>query len=810
MKRIQYLLLGIMAFSLLMACDPEQDTRAELEDFVPDNASTVLSKTNYEILRKDLQQNAAFKSLKNSELYRLLSGEHAALKLLKPRSRTLLSIHRNDNSLPEFAFITRLDSAVFKLDSLPNIISEKLSYGNTTLDRISIEDQTVYKAIKDSVLLLFSSQKMLEEVLSGKNAGYDGEIPIAGEAELIISRNAPMLSLQDSVNVPLSSRQILNVTIASGGITASGVTLNRDTIPRLIDIFKGQIPQQNTIASVHPVDAESSVTFTFNHPDIFLNRLRVHRKDSVSSRAVAMFETITEISDIKFKDGNAIVMSSIDASLTNEALAPMLSENTVFRDVEIYDFSNSDVFIENFRPLISKTSPKYAFQIEHYFIFSESMTTAEKFIVAYKSNNVLANTPNYQKSVRELASASSVLLMHFNKNVYKGISNVLVETPDYTAVGPASYQLSALQYSYDRNFAHVNYVCLEAGKTRQITGSVAQVFSTKLEADLLGEAQFFTNHRTGGKDIVVQDMGNKLHLISSNGKILWSKDLREPVLGKIHEVDILRNGKKQLAFTTKSKLYVLDRNGNNVSPFPVNFKDEITQPLSVFDYDNNRKYRFAIVQGRELLLYDSKGKNVKGFKFEGATSDIVLPAQHIRMSNKDYILVAEENGKLNILSRVGKSRITVNKRFKFSNTPIVEEGSKFVVITSEKTKESIAQNGSVSSQKLNVSTNYSFLIDYKTKVTLDDNLLRINGKLVELPFGIYTQPRIYRAKGDNYITVTETQENKVFVYYASGELMTGFPVYGTSVAEISSPDRSRTIHLLVRGETNEVILYELQ
>ena len=137
------IVLGLMAFSLLMACDPEQDTRAELEDFVPDNASTVLSITNYEILRKDLQQNAAFKSLKNSELYRLLSGENAALKLLKPRSRSVLSIHHNNSSSPDFAFITRQDSAVFKLDSLPNIISEKLSYGNTTLDRIIIEDQTV-------------------------------------------------------------------------------------------------------------------------------------------------------------------------------------------------------------------------------------------------------------------------------------------------------------------------------------------------------------------------------------------------------------------------------------------------------------------------------------------------------------------------------------------------------------------------------------------------------------------------------------------------------------------------------------------
>lgn len=799
-----------MSFGLLMACDPEQDSRAELEGFVPNNPSTVLSITNYEILQKDLQQNAAFKSFKNSELYRLLSGEHAVLKLLKPRSRSLLSMHRNDSSSPDFAFITRQDSAVFKLDSLPNIVSEKLSYGKTTLDRIRIEDQTVYKAIKDSVLLLFSSQKMLEEVLSGKNLGYEGEIPIAGEAELIISRNDPVLSLQDSVNVSLSSRQILNVTIASGGITASGVTLNRDTIPQFIDIFKDQIPQENTIASIHPVDAESSVTFTFNHPEIFLNRIREYRKDSLSTGPVPMFETITEISDISFEDGNAVVISSIDASLTNEALAPMLSVNTTFRDVEIYDFSNSDVFIKNFEPLIHDTSPKFAFQLEQYFVFSETMATAEKFIVAFKSNNVLANTPNYQKSVRELASASSLLLLHFKKEVSRGISNVLLEVPDLTVVSPASYQLSALQYSYDRNFAHVNYVCLEAGKTRQITGSVAQVFSAKLGADLLDEPQFFTNHRTGGKDIVVQDMANKLHLISSNGKILWSKDLREPVLGKIHEVDILRNGKKQLAFTTKSKLYVLDRNGNNVSPFPVNFKDEITQPLSVFDYDNNRKYRFAIVQGRELLLYDSKGKLVKGFKFAGTASDIVLPAQHIRMSNKDYILVAEENGKLNILSRVGKSRITVNKRFKFSDTSIAEEGSKFVVITSEKTKESISQNGSVSSQKLNVSTSYSFVIDYKTKVTLDDNLLRINGKLVELPFGIYTQPRIYRAKGENYITLTETQENKVYVYRTSGDLMTGFPVYGTSVAEITSLDRSKLIHLLVRGEANEVILYEIQ
>ncbi|MBT8184632.1 MAG: ribonuclease HII, partial [Eudoraea sp.] len=308
----------------------------------------------------------------------------------------------------------------------------------------------------------------------------------------------------------------------------------------------------------------------------------------------------------------------------------------------------------------------------------------------------------------------------------------------------------------------------------------------------------------------VQDMSNRLHLLSSNGKVLWSKQLQNPKLGEVQEVDILRNGKKQLVFATKNKLHLIDRNGNDVAPFPIKFKDEVTQPLSVFDYDNNRKYRFAIVQNKDVLLYDNKGKLVAGFKFKGTDSRIVLPVQHMRMGNKDYILIAEDKGTLHILSRVGKSRVSVGKRFRFSNIPIAEEGTSFVVITSEKTKESISQSGKVSSQKLNVSDSYSFKIKFRTKVTLDDNLLRINGKLVELPFGIYTEPALFRAKRTTYITITETQENKVYIYNTSGELISGFPVYGSSIAELSADNRTKNIRLLVAGEANEIILYEVQ
>ena len=565
-------------------------------------------------------------------------------------------------------------------------------------------------------------------------------------------------------------------------------------------------------ASVHPVNVETSLTFTFNNPDSLFTNLKNYRADFSDLETNPIFETITEICDLQFKNDRALILHSIDAALTNEALIPYLSENTSFRDVEIYDFSSPEIFINQFAPLVNKTRPVFSFRLEQYFVFTESMAAAENIITAFKSNNVLLNTNYYKDSSRDLSTASSMLLMRFDDHVTRGIADVIFGNwAENTGTGSLkNYQLSALQFSYDRNFAHVNYICAETVASRQITGGVTQVFSKNLDTDIMGEPQFFSNHRTGGKDIVVQDMSNKIHLLSSSGKTLWTKDIQDPILGKIQEVDILRNGKKQLAFATKNRLHVIDRNGNTVNPFPIRFKDEVSQPMSLFDYDNNRKYRFAIVQDKDVLLYDSKGKLVSGFKFKGAGSKIVLPARHIRMGNKDYIVIAEEKGVLHVLSRVGKSRISVDKRFKFSDIPIAEEGLNFVVITSDKTKESISQSGKVSSQKLNVSDSYSFNIDYRTKVTLDDNLLRINGVLVELPFGIYTEPTLHRANRTTYITLTEIQENKVYVYNTSGDLVSGFPVYGTSSAEIMGRKRTGSMRLLVRGETNEIILYEVQ
>ncbi len=804
------------AISLLIwGCSNTSSSSKILADFVPENASMVLKITDLNMLQQDLQQNEVLTAFNKSELYELLSGNHTILKNISQTGEILLCLNPRHDSLIDYTLITRQGAALFVLDSLKNKIVETLTYNNMSIDRITLENETVYTTVRDSIFIVSSSQKLLQDILSGiteKSPEFKKGAQMGNDNELTVIHNNPRIALNDSIRTKLAAQMILDVTIAPNGITASGVAMARDSLPHLINIFKDQIPQKNTMSAIHPIDALSSLSFTFNNSSVFINNLRKYRGDTLALTSLEIFEAITEVANIHLQEGSSIVLSSIDASLTHEALIPLLTENINFRDVQLYDFSEPNLFIKCFAPLVESTMPLLVFRLDHYFVFAENMATAKKMITAYKINDVLINTPYFESASLQLGTASSLLLLYLNANSSKGIASILFpkNISEENSKSIKEYPLSVLQFSYDRDFAHVNFASLEAATPKQITGRVSQIFSKEISDNILGNPQFFSNHRTGGYDVVIQNFTNRLYLLSSNGKILWNKQLDGPVLGEIQEIDILRNKKKQLVFATKNKLYVLDRNGKDVEPFPIVFKDDITQALSVFDYDNNRKYRFAIVQGKEVLLIDNSGKTVKGFTFKKAGSPIILPAQHVRMNNKDYIVIAEENGTLNILSRVGKSRVTVSKKFKFSEIPISVEGSNFVVITSENTKESITQKGKVTFKELGVSENYWFTIAFKTKVTLDDNLLRINGKLVELPFGIYTHPKLYRVNRKTYITVTETQEKKVYVYDVLGKLLSGFPVYGTSAAALCDVNRNGKLNLLVMGTEREVILYQIQ
>ena len=67
-----------------------------------------------------------------------------------------------------------------------------------------------------------------------------------------------------------------------------------------------------------------------------------------------------------------------------------------------------------------------------------------------------------------------------------------------------------------------------------------------------------------------------------------------------------------------------------------------------------------IVTENETRMIDSKFKTVKGFKAKH-DKNISEPYKHIRVSNRDYIVGKNSNGKVSILNRRGSDRIKLPK-----------------------------------------------------------------------------------------------------------------------------------------------------
>src|SRR5690554_16117 len=796
----------------LVGCEQKAKTSGNIMDFVPENASMVLRISDWPTFRNDVKNNTLFNKLNNTSFSKFLDSHDTFLNTFDPRAANLFAIQEVRDSVAAFTFIARQSEHLFVLDSLKDKKAETLQIDNHILDRIELGKQRMFTTTVDSVFIASTSQSVLLEILNGKTENGNTfqritQLPSNNGYTAFIRGNT--LEGLDSTAINFATWSALDFLVTPGSITGNGIALATDSIPQLLSIFKGQQPQENHITALTPMNAESAWSFTYDDAEKLIKNLRQFRNEEGMPEPTGIFDSSSEIGSIALHDGNVIFVKSIDALITNDALARFVSSESTFRDVEIKRFSEPSLFKDLFHPLIQNEQANLVFQLEDFFVFAPDERIAREVIGAFLNHSVLQKTAYYNQATADLSSASSLLYFgldgHFSKQIagFFDFNN----TGELNKIDFGNFPLIALQFSNDRDFAHIAFSARELdGPVKSISKGISEKFHVTLENAILGDPQIFENNNS---NVVVQDVTNTLHFISEGGKTLWTKDLNSPIRGGIVQVDLFKNGNQQMAFATKNTVYILDRNGKDVGPFPLKFRDDITQPLAVFDYDNTRNYRFVVTQGNQVFMYDKNAKPVRGFTFKKTASEIGQPPTHIRMGNKDYIVIPEKNGKLNILNRRGATRVSVNKKFDFSEIPVTYEGTKFVVITKDNIKESISDRGQVSSLKLDVGSSYWFTIQNKVKATLDDNLLRINGKLATLPIGYYSEPVLFDFGQSVHAAITELQEKQVYLFNQNSELISGFPVYGSSKPAIGTRRSGSGTSMVVKGDANSVIFYVL-
>jgi len=806
--------LPLLILFLLNSCSTDSKL-SNIDQFIPQDAEIVIKTSNIEGLISNLRNNDFLKKTHGLNFNSSLEKKLEPLALLNTSEEVLFSITSDSNDSLEFTLATRYRDSLFNFSDKTDYVSETLKFDSNSIEKISWKGHTFYSIVKDSFLLASSNVERLKNFQSAKNRNTSAEEAFKtanSQASFSTYINNKKLSSQSTFildSVPISDftdYSMLDVVISQDEILLNGITKAEDSTDSFINVFKGTEAQENKMALIAPSNSDGFLSFTFDNYRPLVTNLKKFRKEknSVSKDSLVinetLFDNIVEIGVIYEGNNHALVLNSLDEMATNEALLSSQNIITDFREVNLLEYSNPSLFKNTFFPLITANDFDKYCVIDNYFVFSNSLETLQNIVASYQNNTTYATKNSFLESKKQLSNVSSLLMVFDDAK----LENILSKD---SPLDLKNYKSTAIQFIYDHNFAHTNMV-INRSKVRADANTVSEEFNIKLDADILTNPQFVINYTNNQKDIAVQDVNNNLYLISNKGEVLWKKKLEGAIIGKIEQVDIYKNGRLQIIFATANRVYVIDRNGKEVAPFPLKFNDAITQPLSVFDYDNKRDYRLLVTQGKNVLMYDLQGKAVKGFQFKSAASTILTQPEHFRMGSRDYIVIKTKE-KLYILDRRGNVRVNPKTSATFSNEKVYEYESNFATTSENGILFSIDEKGNTSTQQLNLNEQHHIDATSKTLVTLTDNKLSIKSHSIELDFGIYSKPEIFYLNDKIYVTVTDTQTNKVYLFDSLGKSIPNFPVYGSSAIDMDNADNDRNPEIIVKSGTDELLMYQI-
>ena len=117
------------------------------------------------------------------------------------------------------------------------------------------------------------------------------------------------------------------------------------------------------------------------------------------------------------------------------------------------------------------------------------------------------------------------------------------------------------------------------------------------------------NSGTGKDNTLSQTDNLALQLKDETGKTLWSIPFKDPLCGRVEEVDYYANGRIQFLFAAGSKLYLLDRLGRMVTGFPAETGREIVLGPAVYDFTGAHGYTALVLhKDNTIAMYDLHGK----------------------------------------------------------------------------------------------------------------------------------------------------------------------------------------------------------
>ena len=799
----------------LYSCQEEVIPVSDIIHYTPRKAAVVIKINDFQAFKSELINNDFLELIKGSKPFLDATALLSTLNYIETKDPSLLAINEIGKGNYDYTFITKKHTDLFSIDSTVNRTIETLTYESASIRVLTIGDQKVYSTFFKNYFIGSSSKLIIENLIRSQGS-LKADPSLVKLFEVAQSNSSANIFVhhkqgENLFSQVLSSPLAQEVTqlndwtsfdskITQDYIKLNGVALSDPGTKNILDIVKNTDPANSEAADIVPINADYFISLNSANSGLIENK----------STTDSLFYNSRELIKVGINNRRVFAVRTSDNLHFEDHLQKFVKDQSDFRDFAIWNLNDSTVVSKHYPKLFPKIKSKHVAKVGSFYVFTDDMEPLESIITNFQNNATLAQLSSYKTLRNELAGASSVLVLGNLNNIK---NNKAILNDDFEAYlskkDMGEYKFIAFQYIAEGDFAHFHALLKKANTSTVNSNLITQIFSTILDAQVATDPQFVLNHYTKKKEIVVQDVENNLYLISTEGKVLWKKKLDSKIRGEITQVDLYRNGRLQLAFTTASKLMIVDRNGKDVSPFPIEFNGTITQPLSVFDYSKTKDYRFVVIMDQDVRMYDRHGKSVDGFTFKKAKSSIINSPKHIRIGSKDYLVFQESNGKLDILHRTGDVRINVKGSIDFSGNQVYLYDDKFTTTNLEGDLIQIDQNGGINKLDLNLKDQHLIDATTKTLATISENVLTIKDKSSTLDFGIYTLPKIYYINDVIYVATTDLQTNKVYLFNSSAELMENFPVFGDSKIDLDDMDNDNKLEMVTKGDNNSVICYKI-
>ncbi len=537
---------------------------------------------------------------------------------------------------------------------------------------------------------------------------------------------------------------------------------------------------------------------------------------------------LTEPVNENFAPQSFLVFNDIDAKRTSEVLLQYANvksggDSSIFfqyKSISIFQLKVGDVFKKYFpNSLVAVSNP---------------------FCCVYGNSVIMSNSLGQMKMyIDKLNDKSTISESVFQKSGFKNSQYSFWLNParlkDFVRA-LASYDFKKSYSSYNETIRKCNSIILPFTLKENFYETIGAIsfseikkpaegyaWKTELDAVAIISPQAM-NDADGNKIVFIQDAFNQLYCINKVGDIVWKRKLDSPVMGTIYQLDLYSNSQQQYVLNTSGGIYLFDINGKDINNFPIRLAATATAPLSMIDFDGRQQFKYFITCSNGCIYgFEKSGRPLEGWNPNAANGSVKNPIQFFKAGKTEFLIVADETGKLLFFDRNGRK---ASKEYKtsLSITAPLMLSKKNQVLAIDNPGKIYALGLDGKSKLYNIIPEESqFAIMNMGKDTSVEANLLIKNKLMRIATDSAQLFTYFFANGnpsalkilnwdntnENLALAIDETNQLLYLINDEGKLLNGFPKKGSSQTSLTDLYGNNEGVLLTVINGNELIAYPI-